>query len=248
MIQGRISQETSASAEATRRDGSNGALPIPAVATRTELDPTVRIPVTERGTAASFAKRAFDIVLSTFAILLLAPLMLIIAALIKFDSPGPVFFRQRRIGWKGVPFSMLKFRTMIKDADAHKLSLLHLNDAGEGLFKIDGDPRATRFGRFLRSTSVDELPQLLHVFTGKMSLVGPRPLVPDEDALIEGPCRRRLEMRPGMTGSWQVAGASRIPISEMVRLDLAYQEHWSVLRDLKLLIGTVPHVVRRRGI
>lgn len=143
---------------------------------------------------------------------------------------------------------MRKFRTMIDGAEHHKPSLLHMNEAGHGLFKITKDPRITRFGRFLRATSLDELPQLIHVISGRMSLVGPRPLIPEEDALIQGEFRCRLQMRPGMTGAWQVAGASQIPIARMAELDAEYVATWSPLLDLKLLVGTVPHVVFRRGI
>jgi lipopolysaccharide/colanic/teichoic acid biosynthesis glycosyltransferase len=193
------------------------------------------------------AKRAFDVVGSLLALVILAPVWALIAIMIKLDTPGPVLFRQPRVGRDGRIFAMLKFRTMMRDADQHKLQLLHLNEAGDGLFKIRDDPRVTRFGRFLRSTSLDELPQLLQVLTGQMSLVGPRPLVPEEDALIDGSYRRRLEMRPGMTGRWQVAGASRIPMSEMVVLDCDYVRDWSLLGDVRLLVGTVPPVVLRRG-
>jgi lipopolysaccharide/colanic/teichoic acid biosynthesis glycosyltransferase len=193
-------------------------------------------------------KRGFDVVGATLLLILLSPLLIAIAIMVKIDSPGPILFRHPRVGRDGEWLWMRKFRTMIKDADAHKLRLLHMNEAAEGLFKIREDPRVTRFGRFLRSTSLDELPQLFHVLTGKMSLVGPRPLVPDEDAKIQGEYRRRLEIRPGMTGVWQVQGASEIPIREMVRLDLAYVRDWSLWGDLKLLAGTAAHVVQRRGI
>jgi lipopolysaccharide/colanic/teichoic acid biosynthesis glycosyltransferase len=192
-------------------------------------------------------KRAFDIVGALMLVVLLAPAWLMIALLIKVDSPGPILFRQRRIGRDGQALDMLKFRTMVDGADAHKPALLHLNEAAEGLFKISSDPRITRVGRSLRATSLDELPQLLHVITGKMSLVGPRPLVPDEDARIIGSQRRRHQMRPGMTGAWQVAGASEIPIREMVKLDLAYLESWSPWLDLKLLAKTAVLVLRRGG-
>jgi lipopolysaccharide/colanic/teichoic acid biosynthesis glycosyltransferase len=194
------------------------------------------------------AKRLFDLVGSFLIVVLLAPLLLAIAILIKLDSPGQILFRQIRIGRDGEPFAMWKFRTMIKDADSHKLRLLHMNEAGDGLFKIREDPRITRFGRFLRQTSLDELPQVLHVLTGRMSLVGPRPLVPEEDRRIDGAYRSRLEMRPGMTGIWQVRGASTIPISEMVKLDIEYLRDWSLWGDIMLLLGTAQHVVRRRGI
>jgi lipopolysaccharide/colanic/teichoic acid biosynthesis glycosyltransferase len=196
---------------------------------------------------ATAAKRVVDIALSALLLAIGAPLFLLFALLIKADSPGPVLFRQPRVGRHGEVFGMLKFRTMTRDAESRKLALLELNEAPDGLFKISADPRVTRIGRFLRTTSLDELPQLLHVLTGRMSLVGPRPLVPEEDALIDGGNRQRLEMRPGMTGPWQVAGASRIPIREMVVLDREYVAGWSVLGDLGLLVRTAPHVLRRRG-
>jgi lipopolysaccharide/colanic/teichoic acid biosynthesis glycosyltransferase len=192
-------------------------------------------------------KRAIDLVGSVLLLVLLSPALLVIAMLIKIDTPGPVLFRQRRIGRDGKAFSMLKFRTMVDGADAQKAALRHLNDAADGLFKIDGDPRVTTFGRWLRATSLDELPQLAHVVSGRMSLVGPRPLVPEEDARIRGPQRRRLRMRPGMTGVWQVNGASAIPIHEMVRLDAAYIDGWSLWLDVKVLAVTAAHVVMRKS-
>src|SRR5581483_9191173 len=161
---------------------------------------------------ARVTKRAFDLIGAILLLVVLAPAWITMALLIRLDSPGPILFRQRRIGRNGEPFWMLKFRTMVDGADAHKPALLHLNEAGDGLFKINGDPRVTRVGRWLRATSLDELPQLLHVVTGRMSLVGPRPLVPNEDAQISGPARRRLAMRPGMTGAWQVGGDRTISI------------------------------------
>ncbi len=167
--------------------------------------------------------------------------------MIKLDSRGPVFFRQRRIGGRGDLFLMLKFRSMVKDADAIKGELRDRNEVDGGLFKITNDPRITRVGRFLRRTSLDELPQLLNVLGGSMSLVGPRPLVQDEDALIEGWQRRRLAVKPGMTGMWQIFGSSRIPMNEMVKIDYLYGANWSVWLDLKILLRTVPYVLRRRG-
>jgi len=202
----------------------------------------------QHGLVARAAKLAFDVVGALLVIAVLAPVWLVIALLIKADSPGPILFRQRRIGRDGQPFSMLKFRTMVDGADAHKPALLHLNEAAEGLFKIDGDPRVTRIGSWLRATCLDELPQLLQVITGKMSLVGPRPLVPEEDARIVGSQRRRLQMRPGMTGVWQVRGASTIPISSMVELDSDYVESWSLWRDIKLIAVTASLVLLRKGL
>ncbi len=202
----------------------------------------------KHGAVARAAKRTFDVAGALLLIVLLAPALLVIALLIKADSPGPILFRQRRIGRDGQPFSMLKFRTMVDGADSYKPALLHLNQAADGLFKIDGDPRVTRTGNWLRATCLDELPQLLNVMTGKMSLVGPRPLVPEEDAKILGSQRRRLQMRPGMTGAWQVAGASAVPIDEMVELDSGYVEGWSLWGDVKLIAVTGSLVLMRKGI
>jgi lipopolysaccharide/colanic/teichoic acid biosynthesis glycosyltransferase len=143
---------------------------------------------------------------------------------------------------------MVKFRTMADGADDRKDELRHLNEAADGLFKIHADPRITRVGRWLRKTSLDELPQLFHVLSGEMSVVGPRPLVPEEDARIQGPFRCRTEVRPGMTGPWQVAGASQVPIGEMMELDREYVENWTAWRDVSLIVRTIPHVVMRRGI
>jgi exopolysaccharide biosynthesis polyprenyl glycosylphosphotransferase len=193
-------------------------------------------------------KRAMDILGAAAGLALLAPLLLLMAIVIKLDSRGPVFFRQRRIGRQGDLFLMRKFRSMVKDADAIKGQLRDRNEAEGGLFKITDDPRITRVGRFLRRTSLDELPQLLNVLGGSMSLVGPRPLVPDEDALIEGWQRRRLAVKPGMTGLWQIFGSSRIPMDEMVKIDYLYGANWSLWLDLKILLRTVPYVLRRRGI
>jgi lipopolysaccharide/colanic/teichoic acid biosynthesis glycosyltransferase len=143
---------------------------------------------------------------------------------------------------------MLKFRSMVPHADAIKHELRHRNEVQGGLFKIADDPRITRVGRFLRRTSLDELPQLFNVLAGSMSLVGPRPLVEDEDALIEGWQRRRLAVKPGMTGQWQIFGSSRIPMEEMVKIDYLYGANWSIWLDLKILLRTVPYVLRRRGL
>jgi lipopolysaccharide/colanic/teichoic acid biosynthesis glycosyltransferase len=192
-------------------------------------------------------KRGLDLVGASLALFLLAPLFAIVALAIKFDTPGPVFFRQRRVGRGGKTFDMFKFRSMVVGADRVKDELRDRNEA-IGLFKIAGDPRITRVGRLLRATSIDELPQLVNVLTGDMSLVGPRPLVPDEDRMIEGWQRRRLSFRPGMTGMWQVFGASRIPMHEMVKIDYLYGANWSLWNDLKILVRTVPVVFGRRGL
>jgi lipopolysaccharide/colanic/teichoic acid biosynthesis glycosyltransferase len=228
----------------TRADGAV-ALPRPVLPGTV---PAERPVAPSHGTFARATKRTIDLIGALLLIAILFPLLVVIALLIKLDSPGPILFRQRRIGRHDVPFSMLKFRTMVDGADEQKAALRHLNQAAEGLFKIDGDPRVTRIGRWLRGTSFDELPQLVHVVTGKMSLVGPRPLVPEEDALITGVNRSRLEMRPGMTGVWQVNGASSIPISEMVVLDRGYREDWSLWFDTRILLQTASHVILRRGL
>jgi exopolysaccharide biosynthesis polyprenyl glycosylphosphotransferase len=193
-------------------------------------------------------KRSMDITVSSVALVFLSPLFLLLAALIKLDSRGPVLFRQRRIGRNGELFEMLKFRSMVQNAEELKHDLHSQNEVQGGLFKIQGDPRITRFGRVLRQTSLDELPQLINVLTGSMSLVGPRPLVPDEDALIEGWQRRRLVVAPGMTGQWQIFGSSRVPMNEMVKIDYLYAANWSLWLDLKILLRTLPHVMGRRGL
>jgi lipopolysaccharide/colanic/teichoic acid biosynthesis glycosyltransferase len=213
-----------------------------------EITPADEVYPRQHGPLARGVKRAFDLIGALLMIAVLSPALLVIALLIKSDTPGPVLFRQRRIGRDGKAFWMLKFRTMIDGADDHKHTLLHLNQAADGLFKIDGDPRITRVGNWLRATSLDELPQLLHVVAGKMSLVGPRPLVSEEDEQITGANRSRLQMRPGMTGVWQVGGASRIPIAEMVELDRRYIDGWTLWVDVKLLAETATHVLLRRGL
>jgi exopolysaccharide biosynthesis polyprenyl glycosylphosphotransferase len=193
-------------------------------------------------------KRAFDLAAACVGLVAVAPVMIAFALAIKLDSPGPVFFRQMRVGRYGRRFYMLKFRTMVKDADAMKDSLRDRNEAQEGLFKILNDPRVTRVGCFLRKTALDELPQLLNVLWGEMSLVGPRPLVIEEDERIAGWNRRRLELMPGMTGPWQILGPARVPLKEMVSLDYLYVANWSLWTDVKILLRTMPHVLGRRGL
>jgi lipopolysaccharide/colanic/teichoic acid biosynthesis glycosyltransferase len=168
------------------------------------------------------------------------------ALAIRLDSRGPVFFRQTRVGRDGKHFGIYKFRSMGVDAEALKADLRHLNET-EGLFKIAEDPRVTRIGRLLRRTSLDELPQLFNVWRGEMSLVGPRPLVVDEDAKVEGLDRARLHLTPGMTGHWQILGSARIPMDEMVGIDYLYVANWSLWTDVKILLRTIPYVVRSRG-
>jgi exopolysaccharide biosynthesis polyprenyl glycosylphosphotransferase len=192
-------------------------------------------------------KRTFDIVGSALALALLSPFLVAIAVAIKLDSPGSILYRQRRAGRHGEPFRMLKFRSMVDGADRMQEGLLHLNEA-EGVFKIADDPRITRAGNWLRRLHLDELPQLVNVLRGEMSLVGPRPLPLEEDGRLEGWHRRRLDLRPGITGVWQVLGSSRIPVREMVRIDYQYVANWSLWNDVRILLLTVPRVVRRRGL
>ena len=193
-------------------------------------------------------KRSFDVAGAALGLLVLSPLLAIVAVLIKLDSRGPVFFRQTRVGRDGRPFQIWKFRSMVCGADTQKDGLHELNEAGAGLFKIADDPRRTRVGRVIRRLSLDELPQLVNVLRGEMSLVGPRPLVCDEDEKILGWDRRRLQLTPGITGHWQILGSSRVPMAEMVKLDYLYVAGWSLWSDVKILLRTVAHVVARRGV
>ncbi len=192
-------------------------------------------------------KRGMDIVGASIGLLLLSPLFLLTAVAIKLDTYGPVFFRQRRVGRDGRVFSMIKFRSMIDGAEAQRAALESLNET-DGLFKLSADPRVTRVGRLLRRTSVDEIPQLINVLRGEMSLVGPRPLVLDEDRLVEGRHRERLALAPGMTGPWQVLGPTRPPLSEMVKTDYLYAANWSLWNDIKIVIRTFAHVAGLRGV
>jgi exopolysaccharide biosynthesis polyprenyl glycosylphosphotransferase len=193
-------------------------------------------------------KRAIDLTVSALALVVLAPAFLLIAIVIKLDSRGPALYRQTRIGRHGEPFQMVKFRTMYERAHERRPELTHLNEASDGLFRVENDPRVTRVGRFLRSLSIDELPQLWNVLMGQMSLVGPRPLVGEEDRLIEGWHRQRLALTPGMTGYWQILGSARVPLEEMVRLDYSYVQNWSAWDDVKLMLRTIPYLIRRNGV
>ena len=195
----------------------------------------------------AIAKRAFDVVGSAVGLLLLAPVFLVIAVAIKLTTPGPVFFRQGRVGLQRQPFTLLKFRTMVADAELRLAHLLAQNEADGPLFKLRHDPRITRVGRWLRRYSLDELPQLWNVLRGEMSLVGPRPPLPSEVAAYEDWQLDRLEVRPGITGLWQVSGRSDLSFDEYVRLDLFYIENWSLAYDLFMVIKTLPMLIRARG-
>jgi exopolysaccharide biosynthesis polyprenyl glycosylphosphotransferase len=198
------------------------------------------------GRSSLALKRAFDLAGGSLGLLFATPLMALIAVAVKLDTPGPALFRQTRVGRNGTPFQILKFRTMVDGAEALKESLREHNEA-VGLFKIESDPRITRTGRILRRTGLDELPQLINVLAGNMSLVGPRPLVPDEDSRVNGFDRHRLHLTPGITGRWQTLGAARVPLAEMVKIDYLYIANWSPWADLKIIIETVGYLARRRG-
>jgi exopolysaccharide biosynthesis polyprenyl glycosylphosphotransferase len=194
------------------------------------------------------AKRLIDIVASSALLVALAPLFAAIALLIRSDSPGPVFFKQERIGFNKRRFSLLKFRTMVDGADAQQADLEDLNEAEGPVFKIKNDPRVTRLGRFLRRCSIDELPQLVNVLKGDMSLVGPRPLpVRDVERIDVTSHRRRFSIKPGITCLWQVNGRSNIGFDDWVRLDLEYIDKWSLGLDLRILLKTIPAVLKGPG-
>ena len=181
------------------------------------------------------------------ALLVLSPLLLLLALAIRLDSPGPAFFRQTRVGRDDAPFTMWKLRTMTCDAAAVAPDLVALNEASGPLFKIHRDPRITRVGRWLRRTSLDELPQLINVALGHMSLVGPRPALPSEVAAYLPDVRHRLVVRPGITGLWQVSGRSDLSWDDTVRLDQQYVDNWSLLLDARILLRTAGAVLSGRG-
>jgi exopolysaccharide biosynthesis polyprenyl glycosylphosphotransferase len=192
-------------------------------------------------------KRAMDVLLVLVSLPITLPVLLLIALIIRLDSAGPVLFRQMRVGRNGKLFLCYKFRTMVPDAEQRKAELAALNEADGPLFKIRRDPRVTRVGHMLRRSSLDELPQLWNVLRGEMSLVGPRPAVPEEVARYQPWHRRRLEVTPGLTGLWQVLGRSDTSFDEMVRLDIYYAENWSIPMDLHILLKTIPAVILSKG-
>jgi exopolysaccharide biosynthesis polyprenyl glycosylphosphotransferase len=197
--------------------------------------------------SSKLIKRSFDLFGSTLALALAAPVLLAIAIAIRLEGKGPITFRQQRAGRHGEPFEMIKFRSMVVGAEKMQLDLLHLNEA-DGVFKMTADPRVTRVGRVIRRLHLDELPQLVNVVRGDMSLVGPRPLPLAEDRRIEGWHRRRLDLRPGITGPWQVLGSAKLPVREMVRLDYQYVADWSLWNDIRILLLTLGHMARARGV
>jgi exopolysaccharide biosynthesis polyprenyl glycosylphosphotransferase len=219
-----------------------------AAATIDELDSMILLGVPRFGLSRSSQalKRALDVTCATVLLLLTAPVLLIVAVAIKRDSEGPALFRQKRIGRDGRPFTMYKFRSMIVNAERLKADLDGLNEAN-GLFKMIDDPRVTRVGNILRKTYLDELPQLANVLRGDMSLVGPRPLIESEDALLIGYDRHRSRLTPGMTGPWQLRGPLEASLPELAKLDYMYASNWSIWADIDILLGTAARVCTRRG-
>jgi exopolysaccharide biosynthesis polyprenyl glycosylphosphotransferase len=193
-------------------------------------------------------KRVFDIALASLFLVLMAPLLLVVAVLIKLTSEGPVLFTQERLGLNKRRFRILKFRTMVSGAEKKQAELEHLNEVEGPVFKIKRDPRVTLVGKFLRKTSIDELPQLFNVLKGEMSLVGPRPLpVRDYEGFDQDWHRRRFSVRPGLTCLWQISGRSSIGFDKWMELDMQYIDEWSLWLDLKILAGTIPAVVKGAG-
>lgn len=195
----------------------------------------------------TYIKRPVDVIGSLGGLIVLSPVFMVIAILIKLDSPGPVLFRQVRVGKDGRPFWFYKFRSMIENAEEMKQKLMHLNELEGPVFKISEDPRVTPIGRFLRRTSLDELPQLLNVLYGQMSLVGPRPPLPCEVEKYEGWQRDKLTVLPGITCLWQISGRNHIGFTEWMRLDIEYIRRQSLGLDLKILLRTLPAVLSRKG-
>ena len=221
-------------------------------ASRVEIEEVEGVPFLSFTTTPSnvtqlAAKRVIDVALSIFLLMLTMPVMLLAALAIKLSSPGGVLFKQERIGLNGRIFTLYKFRTMIEDAHARRAEVEHLNQMSGPVFKVQNDPRVTRVGRVLRKFSLDEMPQLWNVLKGDMSLVGPRPPIPEEVGLYERWQRRRLSMKPGLTCLWQISGRNDVDFDRWMELDLAYIDNWSPTLDLKILLRTIPVVLSGRG-
>lgn len=219
---------------------------------RVDIDSLNGIPLLGPGPSklshsALLIKRFMDLALVVLALLPLAVIFVVVAVLIKLDSPGPIFYKQPRVGKDGRLFDIYKLRTMVVGADKMQAELAALNEADGPLFKIRDDPRRTRLGRFLRRTSIDELPQFINVLRGEMSIVGPRPGTPDEFERYEPWHRERVAVRPGITGLWQVSGRSDIPFDEMVLLDIFYIENWSLDLDIRIMLQTIPNALFGNG-
>jgi lipopolysaccharide/colanic/teichoic acid biosynthesis glycosyltransferase len=192
-------------------------------------------------------KRAFDLIVGSGILLLLLPVIPLVALMIRFDSEGPVFYRQQRIGMGGRPFRFYKFRSMRADSDRLRADLEGRNELTGPVFKIKNDPRVTAVGQFLRRSSLDEIPQIFNVLKGDMSIVGPRPALPGEVARYEAWHRRRLDVKPGITCLWQVAGRSHVDFDEWMRLDIEYMSRRSLRTDVAIFVKTIPAVIARRG-
>ncbi|WP_238903643.1 sugar transferase [Clostridium sp. YIM B02506] len=187
----------------------------------------------------NFIKRFIDIFCSSLGILLLSPVFIIVGTIIKLDSKGPVIFSQKRVGKDGKEFKMYKFRSMVVNAEELKKKLMHQNEMSGPMFKMKDDPRITKIGKFIRKTSIDELPQLINVLKGEMSLVGPRPSLPKEVAQFEPWMMRRLDVKPGLTCYWQVSGRNNIDFDDWMKLDIKYVQDRSIKLDIKLIFKTV---------
>jgi exopolysaccharide biosynthesis polyprenyl glycosylphosphotransferase len=209
--------------------------------------PLLSLRRTPSGEVRLAIKRLTDIVGALVGITLSGPIMIALALAIKIESRGPVMFRQTRAGRNGRKFTMLKFRSMVVDAERKKAELMHLNEMSGPVFKIRKDPRITRVGAFIRKTSLDELPQFFNILFGDMSLVGPRPPLPSEVDQYKPWQRRRLSVKPGLTGLWQVSGRNNIDFEEWMRLDLRYIDDWSLWLDAKILMKTLPAVIFKTG-
>ncbi len=211
--------------------------------------PLVGLPLLSLSASARMLKRTLDLVDATLGLVLLVQLFLAVAVTIKVDSRGPIFFRQNRRGEYGKTFDIYKFRTMYLGAEDRRADVAHPNmheDGDPRMFKIPSDPRITRVGAFLRRTAIDELPQLINVLHGEMSLVGLRPLILEEDMYVDSWARKRLELKPGITGLWQVLGGSDIPFEDMTKLDYLYVTSWSLKEDVRLILLTLPSLLRAR--
>ncbi len=226
--------------------------PFPVARGRLEVSDLEGVPVLSFPTAPTspsrlFLKRAIDVGVAAVLLAMLSPVFVLIALAILLTSKGPVLFRQTRAGLYGRPFTILKFRTMVSDAEERRQALAHLNEMRGPVFKVAKDPRVTPVGRVLRKFSLDELPQLWNVLKGEMSLVGPRPPVPEETAQYQRWQRRRLSMRPGLTCLWQVSGRNQVDFDRWMELDLQYIDSWSPMLDFKILLKTIPTVLSGRG-
>ena len=251
----RSSAVTARSSAVTARSSAGTGHPFPVPASRSGRHPTPTAAVAHDDEASGpasraahgRAKRALDVVVAVLALVVTVPLLVVVALLVRGSSPGPVLFRQERVGRDGRPFVLLKFRTMVVDGRPPQGALVSDRVDGGPLFKMRDDPRVTRVGRVLRRRSLDELPQLWNILRGDMSLVGPRPALPCEVATYDALARRRLEVKPGLTGAWQVGGRSDLSWSDGLALDLDYVRRASLAYDLRVLLATVRVVVRPVG-